>query len=176
MIAVVDTGPLLYIGLIGRSELLPLLFEKVLVPRAVAEELSHASTPEQVRNLIANCPRWLEIRSVRDVDASLSRFGRGEQEAIALAVSVAADVLLIDDGRAKRFATQTAGIAASGTIGVLYEAAFNDHVAFSVADFDEAAATLLGTSFYASARLRTSLKMLSGSLHEQEKQRRAQPP
>ena len=170
MITVADTGPLLYLSLIGRVELLPLLFERVLMPQAVAEELSHRSTPEEARGFIADCPSWLQTCSVPELELSLGRFGRGEQEAIALAVSVAADVLLIDDGRAKRFATQTLGISTSGTIGVLYQAAVSDLVAFTVDDFDMAIAGLLATNFHAGKTLRGSLKRLSERLHERQNQ------
>jgi hypothetical protein len=93
MIAVSDTGPLLYLSLINRTELLPQIFEKVLIPRAVAEELSDTSTPQEASALIEHGPLWLQIRDVPMTSLSLEHFGRGEQQAITLAVSVGADVL-----------------------------------------------------------------------------------
>lgn len=44
-----DTEPLNYLVLIGRIDILPKLFEKVLVPQAVCNELRHPAAPPRVR-------------------------------------------------------------------------------------------------------------------------------
>jgi predicted nucleic acid-binding protein len=143
MIAVSDTGPILYLSLINCTELLPQIFEKVLIPRAVADELSDTATPPKASALIEHKPDWLHICDVPSTDPSLHHLGVGEQQSITLAGSVGADVLLTDDRAAKNFATLVANIAASGTIGVLYEAAMDDLVPFTPADFDESVQRLL---------------------------------
>ena len=48
-LVVADTGPVNYLVLIGATEILPKLFDKVLVPQAVLNELSRHATPEGVR-------------------------------------------------------------------------------------------------------------------------------
>jgi predicted nucleic acid-binding protein len=48
-VVVADAGPLHYLVLIGHSEILPALFEKVFVPTLVRDELAHSEAPEQVR-------------------------------------------------------------------------------------------------------------------------------
>jgi predicted nucleic acid-binding protein len=166
MIAVSDTGPLLYLSLINRTELLPQIFEKVLIPPAVAEELSDTSTPQEASALIERCPLWLQIRDVPMTSLSLEHFGRGEQQAITLAASVSADVLLIDDRAAKDFATQVVNLAASGTIGVLYEAAMDELIPFTAADFDESVQRLLTTNFHRTKTLLNAIHELSRKLHE----------
>ena len=45
MIAVFDTRPLNYLILIGYIDVLPKLFDEILIPRAVADELSHHEAP-----------------------------------------------------------------------------------------------------------------------------------
>jgi predicted nucleic acid-binding protein len=45
MIVIADTSPLHYLILVGEVELLPKLFQQVLIPREVAEELSHKGHP-----------------------------------------------------------------------------------------------------------------------------------
>ena len=52
MIAVSDTGPILYLSLINCTYLLPQIFEKVLIPRAVADKLSDTATPPKASALI----------------------------------------------------------------------------------------------------------------------------
>jgi predicted nucleic acid-binding protein len=61
-LVVADTGPINYLVLIGAIEVLPKLFEQILVPAAVCNELSHADAPPPVRAFISRMPAWLEIR------------------------------------------------------------------------------------------------------------------
>lgn len=168
MIAVSDTGPLLYLSLIDRADLLPRIFEKVLIPHAVAEELSHASTPPKAALLIEHQPVWIAIRDVLSTDPSVHHLGRGEQQAITLAASVGADVLLTDDRAARDFATHVVNIAASGTIGVLYRAAIDDSISFTAANFDESVQQLLATNFRCTESLQKTIRDLSRKLHEGE--------
>jgi predicted nucleic acid-binding protein len=168
MIAVSDTGPILYLSLINCTELLPQIFEKVLIPRAVADELSDTATPPKASALIEHKPDWLHICDVPSTDPSLHHLGVGEQQSITLAGSVGADVLLTDDRAAKNFATQVANIAASGTIGVLYEAAMDDLVRFTPADFDESVQRLLATNFRRTRTLLEAIENLSRKLHGAE--------
>ena len=85
MIVVVDTGPFNYLILIGVAEVLQSLFEPVVIPYAVAAELSAPKTPLMVRT-------WFP-----------ARLDPGERAAIALAGSLFAPRVLIDDldGRAE---------------------------------------------------------------------------
>jgi predicted nucleic acid-binding protein len=61
LIVVADTTPLRYLVVIEREHLLRLLYGRVLIPPAVAEELSHTSTRGVVRTWFAARPSWLEI-------------------------------------------------------------------------------------------------------------------
>jgi predicted nucleic acid-binding protein len=63
-LVVADTGPINYLVLIDAIEVLPKLFEQVLVPAAVYDELSHADAPLPVRAFISRVPPWLEIRPI----------------------------------------------------------------------------------------------------------------
>ena len=52
-LVVADAGPLHYLVLTGDIELLPKLFERVLVPQVVRDELANAEAPQAVRDWIA---------------------------------------------------------------------------------------------------------------------------
>ena len=52
MIAVSDTSPICYLILIGEIDILPRLFDQVLVPQAVLTELRHVDAPEPVRDWV----------------------------------------------------------------------------------------------------------------------------
>ena len=76
MIAVSNSTPLNYLILIGAVDILPQLFDRVLIPEAVLSELQHSCTPESVRTWIANPPAWLEVRPVAAAsDPSLALLG-----------------------------------------------------------------------------------------------------
>ena len=56
-LVVADTGPLHYLVLTGDIELLPQLFECVLVPQVVREELANAEAPLGRARLDRACAR-----------------------------------------------------------------------------------------------------------------------
>ena len=62
-LVVADTGPLHYLVLTGDIELLPKLFERVLVPQVVRDELANAEAPQAVRDCIAHAPGGRLIRA-----------------------------------------------------------------------------------------------------------------
>ena len=49
MQVVADTSPLHYLILIACTDILPALFDRIVIPRAVAAELQHPKTPARVR-------------------------------------------------------------------------------------------------------------------------------
>jgi predicted nucleic acid-binding protein len=129
MIVVSDTSPLNYLLLIQQAGLLFRLFEQVVVPQAVADELGHSATPAVVRQFMAAPPAWFRVRQCRSIDATLPRLGTGEIEAISLAQELGAELLSCDDGDARRTATQR-GIRVAGTLGVLELGAMRGHIDF----------------------------------------------
>jgi predicted nucleic acid-binding protein len=147
MIVVSDTGPLNYLVLIGHVEALPKLYEVVVIPKAVASELSRPSCPETVRALIESPPAWLRIDEASEPDPDLSALGEGEQQGIALARTLHADLLLCDD-RDARDAALRKYLRVIGTLGVLQEASQN-----GLLDLADALAKLRNTNFRASRSL-----------------------
>lgn len=103
-LVVADSSPINYLILIGHIDLLPALFEKVILPAAVRNELASRKAPPVVRDWIAIPPAWLEVRDTppgEPDDASLKGIDAGERAAIQLASALHADLLLMDDRKGR---------------------------------------------------------------------------
>lgn len=114
MIVVSNSSPLIALDQLAMGELLAKLFGKVHIPRAVREE----AFKEVV------LPAWLEEHSLsQPLSAEILRWrlGRGEREAIALALELQADLLLMDELPGRR-AALSLGLKVTGTFGVLLRA------------------------------------------------------
>jgi predicted nucleic acid-binding protein len=124
MIVVADTSPINYLILINEIDVLGALYGRVLIPKAVHEELSRPGAPDSVRLWIAQPPDWLEIRAHAIApDPSLAKLDLGEREAIVLAEELAADQIVLDEMLGRR-AAEKRGLSVIGTVGVLREAAW----------------------------------------------------
>ena len=118
-LVIADTGPINYLLLIGHIEILPALFEKVILPSAVKDELVDRDTPSLVRKWIADPPFWVDVRQTASLtNASMAELGAGETAAITLAAELHADLLLMDDRRGVIAALER-GLTVTGTMGLL---------------------------------------------------------
>jgi len=105
MTVVSNTSPLRYLIVVGRADPVEQIFRRVLIPRAVEQELTDVRAPEAVRQWMARRPAWLEVRSSRPPNSELARrLDQGEAEAIQLAIDLRADFLLIDELRGRSIA------------------------------------------------------------------------
>jgi len=122
VIVVSNSSPLVSLARIGRLNLLASFYEKVLIPTEVHHEVTVAGRglpgAEEVRK--AN---WIEVAYPRSLpDPSLAQacrnLGAGERGAIFLAKSLQADVVLLDEWKARRIA-RDAGLSIVGCLGIL---------------------------------------------------------
>jgi uncharacterized protein len=111
--AVSDTSPFIALNSIGRLGLLPQLFDTITIPAAVAAELKSVLLPAWVR--VVSTPET----AIPHVQAP--GLGRGEMEAIQLALHLRPDRLLLDDGEGRREA-QRLGLRVTGVLGLLLAA------------------------------------------------------
>ena len=141
-LVIADTGPINYLILIGHIDILPALFERVILPNVVRDELFSCKAPSAVRAWIASIPDWIEVATVSGTDdAALQDIDLGERAAIRLAAALHADLLLMDDRKGVRAAEQK-GLRVTGTLGVLDLAADR-----GLLDFAQAVQKLQRTNF-----------------------------
>ncbi len=86
-LVVADTGPVHYLVLIEAVEILPRLFDHVILPNAVVDELTHLRAPAVVKAWAGALPSWVEVKQAARVELA-GILGAGEAEAIAVAEEV----------------------------------------------------------------------------------------
>lgn len=126
MRAVSDAGPLIRLSWLDQLELLARLFDEVLVPGAVREEVLRAGPGVLgIASLhTAFTAGQVRVREVIDTAAAATltaTLHRGEAEAIVLMREEQADLLLLDD-RLARDEAERRGLPIAGTIGLLRRA------------------------------------------------------
>lgn len=109
MTVVSNTSPLNYLVLVDLQHVLPALFRRILIPDAVWRELSSLAAPQQVKSWLDTAPNWLETQVISQVPAGLEQLDPGEREAIALAESVGATLVLLDEKKARQPARERSG-------------------------------------------------------------------
>ena len=152
MIVVADSSPLHYLILLGQTEILRRLYENVLIPDAVAAELSASASPPNVSEWISDHPSWLQVFEVtaEDIDSVADELDLGERAAIALAERIGAELLLIDES-AGRAEARRRSLRVTGTLGVLSAGA-----EAGLLDVRDVVSRLQATNFYVDeALLRT---------------------
>ncbi|NJL83987.1 MAG: DUF3368 domain-containing protein [Chloroflexaceae bacterium] len=123
MIVVSDTSPICYLLLINQIDILKALYNVVIIPQVVANELSAFESPSAVRNWIAHPPSWLQIHLTETLQSNELRIlDPGEREAILLAEQLNADVVILDDKAARRIAVERK-LRIIGLLGILKDAA-----------------------------------------------------
>ena len=121
MIVISDASPLIALAAAEVLDLLPRLFGRIVVPAAVMDEVTGRGRQLWGAAEISDA-EWVEVvGSDADEPVETAGLDRGEREAIALALDLGADLLLIDetDGRA---AAERLGLERTGTVGVLIRA------------------------------------------------------
>lgn len=120
MIVICDTSPITNLIQIGHLNLLKDLFNKIIIPEKVFEELCFY---EHQKALIENTD-WIEINKVKEKSAVLKLehiLDSGEAEAIILAKELNSDYLMIDERKGRKVA-QDFGLKVIGLLGILIAA------------------------------------------------------
>ena len=124
MLVVSDTSVLVNLAVIGEADILSRLFKVVVAPEAVRAEFQRLASSE-LRFRSAVWPEWVEVRQPTHIPEDLFTGPRllhtGEREAIAIALEIHADALLVDE-EAARSVAKAHGLNVTGIAGILLRA------------------------------------------------------
>ncbi len=123
MIVVADTSVIVNLVRVGHDQLLRRIYQEVWIPGKVAEEFVwQASVNPPFQGL--QLPAWLQIREPAAISPTLlanDLLDDGERAALALAVEMHADAILIDEKNGREIAEKL-GLEHVGILGVLFRA------------------------------------------------------
>lgn len=121
MRAVFDTSPLIFLSKINYLEKTFTLFDEIFIPQKVIEEIltRDDEVNTQVNKLLESNNAKIKSTSLINLYLGLNKnLGKGESEAIALAVELNSDFIILDDSTARKQA-QSLGLKVKGTLGII---------------------------------------------------------
>jgi predicted nucleic acid-binding protein len=126
---VVNTTPLIALSHIGQLDILKKMYGEILIPNAVYNELS--AKPDSICKIeVENSKDWVRIEEIKNQMAKSmykTQLHEGEVEVMILAQEVNADLVIIDDANAKKYAKYLK-LPVTGTLGVLIKAKQSGYV------------------------------------------------
>ena len=119
---ITNTSPLQYLFQLDLLDLLPQLYQEVLVPEGVVREL-RSGVDRGVSLPDFSSLTWLRVRKVRSaaVLPLAAGLGLGEREVLGLALELDSPLVILDDAVARRFARRL-NLPLTGTLGLLLKA------------------------------------------------------
>lgn len=123
MTIVSNTSPISNLAALGRLSLLEQVYGNIVIPQAVAKEIAEVGTIYTEAAAVADL-EWISIQTVTDrtiIETLLNRLDEGEAEAIALAIELNAELLLIDEQLGRQVAKDYE-VNVTRLLGVLLEA------------------------------------------------------
>ncbi len=151
-----NASPLIALSNISQLELLEKLFQKIIIPKAVYQEVVEEGKgrigAKEVKKAI---DKWIEVKEVKnsnEVKTLRAILDYGEAEVIVLAQEIEADLLILDNREPRLFAKHL-GFKLIGTIGILisaYEKGYLENPIEKIFELKE-------KGFYISDRLLTEI-------------------
>jgi len=123
MIVVSNTSPIINFANVGQLDLLNPLYGDITIPQAVFHEITVMGAGQAGAKEVETCS-WFSTRTVQNtavVNSLRVDLDAGEAEAIALALEIKADLLLMDERHGCAMAQQM-NVMCSGILGVLVKA------------------------------------------------------
>ena len=121
MIAVFNSSPLIFLSKLNVIDQALKLFSKVIVPAYVQEEILQKEdiASEKLKALLrSNNVVVVQTKNFRMIEALCRKLGKGESDAIVVAMEQSAELVILDDHVIRVEATRI-GLNVKGTLGII---------------------------------------------------------
>lgn len=121
---IVNSTPIIALADIGRLDILQDVYGEIIIPDAVYDEVTVKDSG------YLDGYDWIKVGSITNQAAKkffISALHDGEVEVMILATEIEADLVIIDDGLARKHAKRL-GLTVTGTLGVLLRAKSNGNI------------------------------------------------
>ncbi|MBN1183760.1 MAG: DUF3368 domain-containing protein [Bacteroidales bacterium] len=118
-----NTGPLIALSIIDRLDILRHLFDVIAIPEAVHREILEGGV-ENAGLSNYHKVQWIEVMPLplHTDPLLITTLDAGEADVIALSRELNADLVLIDERKARKVARNIYGLRVIGTVGILVKA------------------------------------------------------
>jgi uncharacterized protein len=116
---IINTSPMQYLYQTNLLSLLPKLYDRIIVPQSVVDELEVGlSLGVALPNI--NSLNWVSIQQARSqqILPLVTELGAGEREVLALGVEITDSLLVLDDALGRSYANLL-GLQLTGTLGII---------------------------------------------------------
>ena len=118
---VADASTLIGLSRIGKLDLLQDLYGQIVIPQSVYDEVVSESKDGSEKVKMAKYLKVEKITDIQVVELFLGYLGTGEAEVLTLSKEKRADLVLIDEKKARK-AARRAGFEVMGVLGLLLAA------------------------------------------------------
>ncbi|NUM35901.1 MAG: DUF3368 domain-containing protein [Candidatus Brocadiae bacterium] len=120
MKAVINSSPLISLSLLGQLELLPKIYDEIIIPKAVYHEVFVKGKGKTGSKIIHTLNNFviLEASNKMLLDSIMLELDEGEAEVIALAREKGIQNVIIDEFAGRQYASLL-GLNVTGTLGIL---------------------------------------------------------
>ena len=129
-IVVANSTPIILLEKVGQLGLLERLYSSVLIPEAVYAEVITEGEIKRGGHDYLSSNHCVKIAKVQNTEAKLlfsTNLHEGEVETILLAIEKSADLCILDDLVARKYA-KNVGLVITGTLGVIIAAKNKGHI------------------------------------------------
>ncbi|MBD3203238.1 DUF3368 domain-containing protein, partial [Candidatus Woesearchaeota archaeon] len=110
--------PIIFLSKLKVLDLIEKEFKKIILPKAVYNELTKDKNYNQNIEYIKKCKELFDIRKVHNLKKYDFELHKGENEAIVLAINENCSKIFLDDYKARQIA-KIHNLKVTGTIGIL---------------------------------------------------------
>lgn len=126
---IVNSTPLIALCHVNRLDVLKELYGEITIPKAVYDEIS-VKEDSVCKKAVDEALGWIHVQKIQNTMAKemfKSQLHDGEVEVMILAKEQDADIAIIDDQNAKKYAKYL-GLPVTGTLGILIKAKQEGHI------------------------------------------------